>query len=399
MRTFTALVFGCCFLLGIYSPVPVQAQDELSKYQEPQKTDDGAEDYSSKPRIWTAASDSTKTISASIVKVNPTTVVLKMEDSGQEKVVRKSTLSKKDQIYLDLVNLIADDNTQYGELQSILDGFQAGKYPKVEDIQPIHIKYPKSPYATMLMGIAAVNSHPDYDKAVPYFEKAVKNVAERHALVNNIMPTTYISCCVNCAVAQWRAGGGSVSVKLLDDASKFSQTPELIFHNGGLMAKEDGFRMEKLRLSGKPKATLRTILAKQTNTNPKTFKEQKFYFSLNLDPPPSLHTLDEVIQDFLDNGKDANAYYSKEKPFQDLLAGKNLPYEPWCRNCAGRGLIRCPAKCNRGVISVPKTVLEGVNTLNGKPIYNERYVDAPCPTCSGKGVAGTCEVCRGTGRQ
>ena len=123
------------------------------------------------------------------------------------------------------------------------------------------------------------------------------------------------------------------------------------------------------------------------------------HFSLNVDPPPPVNDLDELLRLHGDGQKMIKERFTQDPVFANVLLSLNCPYEPWCTNCGGKGRFRCPNRCNRGVVSVPKIVLEAVNTLNGKPIYNERYVDAPCPTCSGKGVAGNFEVCRGTGRQ
>jgi hypothetical protein len=348
-------------------------------------------------RDWTEASERGRTIRGQVVKVNPTNVLILVEGSGVEKLIRKSQLCKADQTYLELAPLIMADIAQYEALQATLDAMKLGQFPKAEEIKSDYMKYPKSPYGALLMGVITASTTPDYEEAEPYFERAYKSVAARHELVRNILPATFVTCCNNYAIVQWRLGGASNPVKLLHDASRFSINPSIIGHNTTILAAENAKRGDKYQLPKRNESLLKETIAANFAPPAKPLETGVFHFSLNVEPPPSLEELEELIANAGSGGGDANPQRMALPPFSDLLACENCPYEPWCMSCSGRGVFRCSGGCVRGSISVPNKVLEAVS-VNGTPIYSTRFVQEKCTRCNGSGAGDRCGKCDGTGR-
>jgi hypothetical protein len=348
-------------------------------------------------RDWTEASERGRTIRGHVVKVNPTNVLIVMEGSGVEKLLRKSQLCQADQIYLELAPMIMADMAQYEALHATLDAMKLGQFPKAEEIKPDYMKYPKSPYGALLMGVITASTTPDYEEAEPFFERAYKSVAARHELCRNILPATFVTCCNNYAIIQWRLGGASNPAKLLYDASRFSVNPSIISHNTAILSAENAQRGDKYQLPKKSESLLKETIAANFAPPAKPLERGVFHFSLNVEPPPSLEELEELIANARSGRVDANPQRMALPPFSELLACENCPYEPWCMSCSGRGVFRCPGGCVRGSVSVPKQVLEAVS-VNGKPMYSTRYVQEKCTRCNGSGAGDRCRKCDGTGR-
>jgi hypothetical protein len=187
-------------------------------------------------------------------------------------------------------------------------------------------------------------------------------------------------------------------VKLLFDASKFPANASILKHNSEIFLFENARRAEKYKVPKKNEPFLKQIADANFLPPAKPLEKGTLHFSLNVEPPPSLEELDQLIANEIQYEADANVDRLQLPPFTDLLASKNCPYEPWCMACSGKGAFRCKAGCARGVISVPVQVQDGVR-FDGVRLYSTRYVDKKCGDCNGSGVGDRCRECDGTGRR
>ncbi len=349
-------------------------------------------------RDWTEASESARTLRGHVVKVNPTNVVISIEGSDSNKIVRKSQLCKADQTYLELAPLIASDAKQFDELQATFDALKLGQFPKAEDIKQTYQKYPKSPFGSLLMGVVTVATNPDYNEAEPYFERAYKSIALRNNLVHNLYPTTFVTCCNNYAIVQWRLGGSASPIKLLCDATRFPANASILKHNASIFATENARRGDKYKIPKKNEPMLKQVNEANFLPPAKSLEKGTLHFSVNVEPPPTLEELEQIIANESLHGADANDDRLQLPAFVELLESKNCPYEPWCMACSGRGAFRCAGRCARGVVSVPIQVQDAVR-IDGQRLFSTRFVDKPCDQCNGKGVGDLCRECDGTGRR
>jgi hypothetical protein len=350
-------------------------------------------------RVWTESGNQPLTYRASLTAVNLTHVVLREEGKSQDISIPKSKLSKLDNVYAEIAMLVDSDRAQFEQLSQMVSELKNGNYPSPDSIQAITRRYPKSPYGLTLMGITTVHADPDFTKAAPYFEKALKVVEDRQALLACMMPVTHMSCCINHATAQWRAGASSVAVKSLEDITRYKEIPAVVLHNARIIEREAPFRSGKFRLSPKAQSSLGEVFLKSAKPSAQAFNESTLYFSLNLDPPPEAGQLESLIKQQIESRANAEIPYIETEAYNEMLASENCPPEPWCLTCQGRGTMRCEGLCNRGVISVAVRSAEGVNPITGQTIFSERYVDRKCASCKGRGVGDRCKDCKGSGRK
>lgn len=364
-----------------------------------QPATDTPESNASRIRGWTESGNQPRKIRASLKKVTPTEVVLQREGMSQVTTIPKSKLSKLDNIYAEIAFLVDSDRAQFEQLSQLVSELKNGNYPNPDSIRAITKKYPKSPYGHMLMGITTVHADPDFGKAASHFEKALKAVEDRQALLACIMPVTHMSCCINHAVAKWRAGASSVAVESLEDITRYKEIPAVALHNARIIEREAPYRSGQFRLSPKSQSSLGEVFLKSAKPSAQPFKESTMYFSMNLDRPPEVNELEKMIEEQIGRGANAEIPYVVTEAYNEMLASENCPHEPWCLTCQGRGTMRCAGLCNQGVISVAVRSPEGVNPITGQPIFVERYVAKDCPSCKGRGVGDRCKDCQGSRRK
>lgn len=349
-------------------------------------------------RDWTEAGEKGRKIRGSVLKVNPNHVLMKLADSGKEKLIKKSQLSKLDLAYLELVPMIQNDNSQYEQTKSTWDAMPQGQFPSVKVAKQYQTSFPKSPYGLLMAGIATACTTPDYEEAESYFEKAYKSLQAKEQLLPDLTPATYVTCCNNYAIVMWREGNANTAVKLLAEAAAIGPQPAaFLIHNAKIIQAENGKRSEKYQVSKKALTTLDELVNKPFASTREKLKNGVMHFSLSVDPPPAISDLDALLELHFAGEKMIDERFLEDPAFSDLMASKNCPYEPWCMSCGGKGVFRCPGRCNRGTISVPIQTLEA-RGIRGEPVYGTRYEQKACPACNGRGVGERCDGCQGTGR-
>ena len=365
------------------------------------KQADTSEETSKLPEVqrdWTEAGEQKRKIHGSLLKINPHNVLIRIPNSNQEKLVKKSQLSKLDLDFLEILPSVHSDGQQYEQTKSIWYAMHQGTFPSTKEVREYQVRFPKSPYGLLLSGIATACTTPDYEIAEGYFEKAYKAISSREKILPDLTPATYVTCCNNYAIVLWRQGQSNLAVRLLRDAASIGpRPPELLIHNAKIIATENRNRVEKFQVSKKTLPVLDELIALAFEKSPERLRDGYMHFSLNVDAPPPVTALDELLRLHSEGQLMVKERFTEDPVFAELMLSKNCPYEPWCTNCGGRGVFRCPNRCNRGVVSVPVASLDA-RGIRGEPIYGTRFVDKPCPVCDGKGVGGRCDKCLGTGK-
>jgi len=348
-------------------------------------------------RDWTEAGEQGRKIHGILLRINPHNVLIRLPISNQDKLVKKAQLSKHDLDYLEILPSVHSDAQQYEQTKSIWSAMHLGNYPSTKEVRDYQVRFPKSPYGLLLSGIATACTTPEYEIAEAFFEKSYKAISAREKILPDLTPATYVTCCNNYAIVLWRQGNGNLAVRVLSEAAAIGPSPpEFLIHNAKILQQENQNRLEKFQVSKKMVGALDELVSKSFEKSSKPLRKDCMHFSLNVDPPPPVSDLDELLRLHGEGQKMVKERFTQDPVFADLLQSENCPYEPWCTNCGGKGLFRCPNRCNRGVVSVPVKSLEA-RGIRGEPMYGTRFVDAPCPVCDGKGVGGKCNKCLGTG--
>jgi hypothetical protein len=349
-------------------------------------------------RDWTESGERGRKIHGSVAKLNPNHVLLKLSDTGQEKLIKKSQLSELDLAYLELVPMMQNDSNQYQQTRSIWDAMHQGQFPDMKIARQHQKSFPKSPYGQLMAGITTACVSPDYEEAENYFEKAYKVLSAKEQLLPDLTPATYVTCCNNYAIVLWRQGKSNTAVKVLVEGAKVGPRPaEFLIHNARIIQKENSRRPEKFQISNKAMPQLEELVNKPYVGAAKPLEDAYMHFSLNVDGPPSISDLEELLRLHLGGEKMMDSRFTDDQVFGDLLVSGNCPFEPWCVGCGGRGVFRCPGRCNRGKVDAPIQVLEA-RGIRGEPIYVTKHVEKSCGVCNGKGVGGPCTDCNATGK-
>ena len=349
-------------------------------------------------RDWTEAGEQGRKIHGTLTRINPHNVLIRLPNVDKEKIVKKSQLSKLDLAYLEILPSVHSDSEQYSQTESIWGSMHSGTFPSVDQVREYQVRFPKSPYGLLLSGIATACTSPDYELAESYFEKAHKAISTREKILPDLMPATLVTCWNNYAIVLWRQGKGNLAVRLLNEASSIGPKPaEFLIHNAKIIMSENENRVEKYQVPKKMYPVLEELAQKPYERAATQLRSGVMYFSLNVDSPPPLNVLDELLRLHFDGEETVTERYTLDPVFANLMQSKNCAYEPWCTTCDGKGVFRCPNRCNRGVIAVPIQTLEA-RGIRGEPVYGTRFVDKRCDVCNGKGVGDECNKCNGTGR-
>lgn len=349
-------------------------------------------------RDWTEAGEQGRKIHGTLTRINPHNVLIRLPNVDKEKIVKKSQLSKLDLAYLEILPSVHSDSEQFSQTESIWSAMHTGTFPSVAEVKEYQLRFPKSPYGLLLSGIATACTSPDYELAESYFEKAHKAISAREKILPELMPATLVTCWNNYAIVLWRQGKGNLAVRLLSEASAVGPKPaEFLIHNSKIILSENQNRVEKYQVPKKMLPVLEELARKPYERSANQLRDGVMYFSLNVDSPPPVNVLDELLRLHFDGHESIRERYTEDPVFANLMQSKNCAYELWCTNCDGNGVFRCPNRCNRGVIAVPIQTLEA-RGIRGEPVYGTRFVDKPCPVCNGKGVGDKCNKCNGTGK-
>ena len=349
-------------------------------------------------RDWTEAGEHGRQIRGSVVKLNPNHVLIRLTDGGQEKLIKRSQLSSLDLAFLDLAPIIQTDAIQYEQTRSIWDGMHNGDFPDLKTAKQQLMGFPKSPYGLLMAGVATACTTPNYQEAEGYFEKAYKVLSLKEQLLPDLTPATYVTCCNNYAIVLWRQGNSNTAVKvLLEAASVGPQPAEFLIRNARIIQSENEKRPQKFRISTKSLPQLEELLKKQFVAAGIPLENEYMHFSLNVDGPPAIANLDELLRLHFAGEKMIEERFTDDQIFGDLMVSRNCPFEPWCMGCGGRGVFRCPGRCNRGIVEVPVTVQQAQG-IRGEPIFVTKYVQKTCDVCNGRGVGSPCTDCNATGR-
>ena len=394
--TISYVIFRTPFILCILpllSPHVATGQDQDEK--------PASSEQMSLPEIqrdWTEAGEQGRKIHGTLTRINPHNVLIRLPNVDKEKIVKKSQLSKFDLAYLEILPSVHSDSEQYSQTESIWGAMHSGTFPSVAQVREYQVRFPKSPYGLLLSGIATACTSPDYELAESYFEKAHKAISAREKILPELMPATLVTCWNNYAIVLWRQGKGNLAVRLLSEACEVGpKPPEFLIHNAKIIMSENQNRVEKYQVPKKMYPVLEELAQKPYEKSAKQLRSGVMYFSLNVDSPPPLNVLDELLRLHFEGHQSIKERFTEDPVFANLMQSNNCAYEPWCTNCDGNGVFRCPNRCNRGVIAVPIQTLEA-RGIRGEPVYGTRFVDKQCPVCNGKGVGDKCSKCNGTGK-
>jgi tetratricopeptide (TPR) repeat protein len=371
---------------------------EISDGELPKATTEREKAFPPIERDWTEAGERGRKIRGSVAKLNPNYVLLRLSESGEEKLIKKSQLSKLDLAFLELVPILQNDAIQYEQTRSFWYAMHSGQYPDLKTAKQQLTGFPKSPYGLLMAGIATACVTPDYEQAEGYFEKAYKLLSAKEKLLPDLTPATYVSCCNNYAIVLWREGKSNTAVKLLLEAASVGPRPaEFLIHNARIIQRENSKRPQKFQITGKAIAELVELINKPFVSSAKPLEKEYMHFSLNVDGPPAISDLEELLKLHFAKEKMVDERFIDDQVFGDLLVSGNCPFEPWCMGCGGRGVFRCPGRCNRGIVDVPIRV-QGGQGIRGEPIYVTKYVEKACDVCNGRGVGAPCKECNATGK-
>ena len=382
----------------VFSEQESAGKQEIAGEQLPKAGQSRENAFPAIERDWTEAGERGRKIRGSVVKLNPNHVLIRLIDSGQEKLIKRSQLSPLDLAFLDLAPMVQTDAIQYEQTRSLWDAMHNGDFPDLKTAKQQLVGFPKSPYGLLMAGVATACATPNYEEAEGYFEKAYKVLSFKEQLLPDLTPATYVTCCNNYAIVLWRQGKSNTAVKVLLEAASVGPRPaEFLIHNAKIIKSENEKRPQKFQISSKALPQLEELLKKPFVAAGKPLETEYMHFSLNVDGPPATADLDELLRLHFAGEEMIEERFTDDQIFGDLLVSGNCPFEPWCMGCGGRGVFRCPGRCNRGIVDVPIQV-QGGQGIRGEPIFVTKYVEKTCDVCNGRGVGAPCKECNATGK-
>lgn len=360
-------------------------------------------------RTWTDATGKFK-VEASCVKVHGKYVKLQTE-TGKEIDVLVDRLCDKDKVFLEICQTIEDDKDEFRILDYHFQRMAIDPQEVKEVLSKQVRRDSKSPYLAFGLGLCAIAIDGNYEEAEKHFSVAAGRILTLRRAMPGAYPETLIAALNNRAVCQLKQLEADTAVKtLLESKDSDGKTPFLTFHNASLLL-EVGLAggKSKIKLSEGSKRKLADMLAAEPPIPPIANVPNRYLFSFAINGPMDY----EMAVRHVDGNSskepksaDATTRSSNQadsdgeiRPNQvaqnrsvppaasrlsgDLIASR-LFADLNCMDCSGKGVVRCPAGCNRGVTKAKTLKQVGYNPQTG-PVMLETLVDTECKNCSGKG--------------
>ncbi len=321
-------------------------------------------------RTWNSASGKF-TVEATYVGRSEDSVLLKT-DSGDAREVPLEKLCAKDQMFVEGMEIIERERTQYDLVLPHLERFSESPAAVIEIVEEISKQHPESPYASMMTGLAYASEMGDYKKADRYFKRAQNSIrGARKILGDGFHPQTATSISNNLAISALKARKGNTAVKFLSEGTTDSGVPFSIYHNATLLMEVTRDHGSYISFNGDNRKKLVGILARKAPASPGGKVPTRFLYSLKWDEPMSVSQLDRFIQG---GGAALATAHSKRNQLGGAVfsSEKQLADRGYSEYCSGSGVLISPELMltNRHVVQSADNSLSYTITqyqTDGKP--------------------------------
>jgi len=331
-------------------------------------------------------------------------------DGGGSKNIPISDLSESDQRFLaeSIYEIVEVEKQQLISVLKLMDSFMANSEETIEELRKLEGSPVRSPYASLMLGVARARQTGDHSKARRHFAQALKAIkTSRKLLGKDYHQTTVQSLLNNSGVCKIKQIKGDTAAKAFKESLDEGGLTFAIHHNSEVLFKTATVKYG-VDLKSKPKRILYEILQQEpSDISGVKIPSRSGYFiytlkwnspldvkqigdllvSNGLKPIPSIETNSESEESFEIAG------LANSKTLTSLQRNLLFP-DLWCTACKGKGQYECNGEhCQDG--KVMKRTRQRTGTLpNGTPTYAWRWkVSHTCGTCSGGGEV-NCRHCR-----
>ncbi len=201
----------------------------------------------------------------------------------------KRFFSKDDQNYLRVQQLIADDREQWALVSEALPNLVSHPDVLANQLIVYHKKYPDSPYAGLIAGIARCVAKNEFKTAGVMFREVQRRIEIQREVRPNVHPLTMASSLNNEAVCRIKElKGGAAAASLLKAAEETRTAIPAVSHNGITLAKVAAGKESMIVLPQLSRTKLFDGLAASQAAYDTTGLPPGYYYSQLMDEPPPL---------------------------------------------------------------------------------------------------------------
>lgn len=345
-----------------------------------------------KDRVWKVGED---IVEGRLVQLERGVVDLKTM-VGESKTVLLANLSEDDQQYLrqNIIEIVELDREQFLAVATHVDAFIERPSSVIVELRKLEGRPVRSPYASLMVGVARSVTDGDHGKTVKHFKRALEATkTSRKFLGSEYHRATFDSAINNIGVCCVKRLSGDIATKYFEQSFNETDIAFVIHHNTKVLSqpasKKLGIKLRSKSMQNLAKLT--SVKPRQEKENQLQLKTPYFLYSLDWDAPPSN---DEVNRILIQNGlttlspqQNDPRFESKETiltPRLKNLELNNLFPDLWCTNCSGIGAKKCGARnCINGNVLRKIKRFKGIGP-NGRAMYMDEWVfDHKCRNCRG----------------
>lgn len=314
-------------------------------------------------------------VSAVIETLTEKEVTLTKPD-GQKVVLPRGRLSKNDQEYMTVSEVLKVIDTQAAKIEPYLEKLLADPRSAIEGIAAIQKSETRDPCAMLWCGVAFASEggKPGLEKATKYHEDAISRLRMIQKHMPNRHPRTLVSALNNRAILALRERKTNRATILFKEiATVEPELPHFVCHNIQILL-EVTLENKLLELATGERRMLTELTAKPSSTKSHLPLPRRFVYST----------------DFNSN-QPAITQISTTRLF--ALRQQSIWPELTCFVCGGTSVIDC-AKCVGGVTTAYTQQQVAFNEVNKTPIMAPKAVRVQCEVCDGKSGF-DCKNCQG----
>jgi hypothetical protein len=324
---------------------------------------------------WRLRND--ETFEATVVTIDRDHVVLKVTETGQERIFQYEEFVAEDQRTLRIQCFDNQDRMQLADLDEFIQRLPTLP-EEANKLQQLHEQSDQeqgdSPYAGLWAAVVLSEVTNEPAKAKKLLDEVIERIEKQQQYDDSRHLMTLASALNNRAVCQIMSDDVSPAANSLADSLNTIPIPsEVVTHNAQLMLKN--VEEKRLRPSAVVSRKLKLALGNQPN---KTMNlRASGYYVLDIDLPPPITSANNA----------ASKYLHDQLKRADALAVRQTV----CLVCKGSELVGC--KCKTGKISVRRLVPNGRNRLTNEVEMVEKVFTQKCSNCNGNKQV-LCSACR-----
>lgn len=314
-------------------------------------------------------------VSAVLENLTEKEVTLKKPD-GQKVVLPRGRLSKNDQEYMTVSEVIKVIDAQASKIEPTLQKLVTDPRSAVEAIAAIQKSETRDPCAMLWCGVAFASEggKAGLDKAIKYHEDAINRlrVIQKHMPLAH--PRSLVSALNNRAILALRERKTNRATILFKEiATVEGELPHFVSHNIQTLL-DVTLENKILELAAGERRLLTELMAKPTSSRSPLPLPRRFVYST----------------DFNSN-RPAATQISTSRLI--ALREQRIWPELTCFVCGGTSVIDC-AKCVGGVTTAYTQQQVAFNEVNKTPIMAPKAIRVRCEVCDGKSGF-DCRNCQG----